>query len=298
MKPHTPYDPEDIESLMRHKSFSELYPEEREFVLRHVSGAEEYEEMRLFLAELQQGNEPTGWLDPDPSVRHRLMEEMKAYRRGRLVVWLNQFWLSLRPPEVSWYRTPAFRIALTAVVAGTLLMVWLPRDQRKDLAALRPESRTSRPSVLPGAAQAETPADGEQRDSVLPAVPRDISAVEEVVALAAPSMPAGAVASDTPMKYIVHEDLATEEKPVEEVPADSSPLEDESALRTIEGTVHAPAAATVLSQTPAAEATAAEGVSRKAARNGPAQESGEILPPASTPMSRVSGLLDALYTAR
>ena len=30
------YDPEDIESLLIHKEFEELYPAEKEFVLKHI----------------------------------------------------------------------------------------------------------------------------------------------------------------------------------------------------------------------------------------------------------------------
>ena len=73
MKPHMPYDPEDIESLMMHKSFDELYPEEREFVLRHVSGPEEYESMRRMWHELNQGAAGDEWLEPDPAIRKNLL---------------------------------------------------------------------------------------------------------------------------------------------------------------------------------------------------------------------------------
>jgi hypothetical protein len=37
MKDPLKYDPEDIESLLKHKTFSELYPEEREFILKHIA---------------------------------------------------------------------------------------------------------------------------------------------------------------------------------------------------------------------------------------------------------------------
>jgi hypothetical protein len=40
------YDPEDIESLMMHKHFTELLPDEREFVLKHIDSESEYEHLR------------------------------------------------------------------------------------------------------------------------------------------------------------------------------------------------------------------------------------------------------------
>ena len=47
------YDPEDIESLMMHKTFSDLYPEERAFVLKHLDSELEYESMRNTLISVQ-----------------------------------------------------------------------------------------------------------------------------------------------------------------------------------------------------------------------------------------------------
>ena len=53
MKEELKYDPEDIESLLKHKAFAELYPEEKSFVLKHISNEDEYENLRSTLLEIQ-----------------------------------------------------------------------------------------------------------------------------------------------------------------------------------------------------------------------------------------------------
>ncbi|MGD1848541.1 MAG: hypothetical protein ACFB10_24375 [Salibacteraceae bacterium] len=82
------YDPEDIESLLRHKSFAELYEAERQFVLRHMESAEEYEAMRTALLLVEEDRKQGQELLPDPAIKTALLQEFEQ-RGPRPVIWLN-----------------------------------------------------------------------------------------------------------------------------------------------------------------------------------------------------------------
>lgn len=114
------YDPEDLESLMRHKSFSELYPEEREFVLKHLSGEDEYTSMRTLLETLESAPDDTTPLRED----HKA-EVMAAYRQAkhRPQFSLNQFFAFLWPADRNFYQRPAFALGVVVLlIAGFVVL--------------------------------------------------------------------------------------------------------------------------------------------------------------------------------
>ncbi len=110
------YDPEDIESLLTHKQFNELYPEEKEFVLRHVEGEEEYESLRSTLFLMHDSAQNDEWLDPDPSIKRNLMLEFAREEKKGFFIWLNSLFAMPAMPEMVWYRRPAVRYAFATLV--------------------------------------------------------------------------------------------------------------------------------------------------------------------------------------
>ena len=72
------YDPEDIESLLMHKQYNELFDDEREFVLQHVKNEEEYNSLRSMLFTLHDQPYQEEWLEPDPSIK----KELPYFRRA------------------------------------------------------------------------------------------------------------------------------------------------------------------------------------------------------------------------
>ena len=120
------YDPEDIESLLMHKQFNELYPEEKEFVLRHVEGPEEYDSLRQTLFLMHDAADQDEWMEPDPSIRKNLMAQFVSEEKKGFFVWLNSLFAAPSLPDMPWYRKPAMRYAfasvtLLAVIGGTWL---------------------------------------------------------------------------------------------------------------------------------------------------------------------------------
>lgn len=114
------YDPEDLESLLRHKSFSELYPEEREFVLKHLSGEDEYTSMHTLLENLESVPE-----DAPPLREDHKAEVMAAYRKAkrRPTYSLNQFFAFLWPADQNFFQRPAFALGVLVVLFAGYLAI-------------------------------------------------------------------------------------------------------------------------------------------------------------------------------
>lgn len=114
------YDPEDLESLLLHKDFNDLYPDEKAFVLKHLSGAEEYADMQQtmrLLGELSPG-------DPMQPSRDRKESVMSAYRNTQNKrVWfsLNSIFSFLVIPERNLFRQPVFQLAVLFVLIASSL---------------------------------------------------------------------------------------------------------------------------------------------------------------------------------
>lgn len=151
MKEEIKYDPEDIESLLQHKAFSELYPEEKSFVLKHINNEEEYENLRTTLLEIQSIHRDQEWFDPDPQLKEELMASFAAENKGGFLIWLNTFF---RAPELPIYRKPAFQLAfgLALLIGGVLFF-----QNNKKTDTLLASQEVQAPSNSTDAAQADKP---------------------------------------------------------------------------------------------------------------------------------------------
>jgi hypothetical protein len=132
------YDPEDIESLLMHKQFHELYEEERQFVLQHLGSEEEYESLRKTLFELHNVSAKEQWLEPDPSIRKALLAEFASEEKGGFKIWLNSLFNGI---SLDWMRRPAFGVAFaTACIAGAVVLLITNRSEEKNIAQVNTDS--------------------------------------------------------------------------------------------------------------------------------------------------------------
>ncbi|MDG1158365.1 MAG: hypothetical protein P8N19_02660 [Flavobacteriales bacterium] len=93
------YDPEDLESLLLHKTFGELYPEEQRFVLQYIDSEEEYNSMRATLLTIQ-SNDDSPQISARPESKERLMELFsKQNQTSAFRIWLNSTFLPLLAPK-------------------------------------------------------------------------------------------------------------------------------------------------------------------------------------------------------
>jgi hypothetical protein len=90
------YQPEDLERLLRTKTFNGLLPEERAFVLQHVSNEEEFNELKMLLGKIESSEHEMQ--DPPAAVWKNLKKEFNAHKPSRFKVWLN----FLFPPLPKW----------------------------------------------------------------------------------------------------------------------------------------------------------------------------------------------------
>jgi len=136
MKPYSKYDPEDIESLLLHKQFHELYPEEKEFILQHIETPEEYDSLRKTLFELRDAANDGTWLEPDASLKKDLMSQFASEEKGGFRIWLNSLFAW---PDVQWYRQPALRVAFAGacVLLGVLFFINYDKNEPVEFAENR-----------------------------------------------------------------------------------------------------------------------------------------------------------------
>lgn len=109
------YDPEDIESLMLHKHFTELLPDEREFVLKHLDSEAEYEHLRETLLQSMDAFSADEFTPP-PALKQDLMNQFKQHHRQQPIwtVWLNSLFTAAK--NRPFYAQPAFQLASLSVV--------------------------------------------------------------------------------------------------------------------------------------------------------------------------------------
>jgi hypothetical protein len=109
------YDPEDLESLILHKHFSELLQDEREFVLKHIDSETEYEHLRETLMQsITAFNEEE--FTPPSALKRDLMNQFNRHHRQQPIwtVWLNSlFAVSKNRP---FYLQPVFQLASLSII--------------------------------------------------------------------------------------------------------------------------------------------------------------------------------------
>jgi hypothetical protein len=139
MKDNLKYDPEDIESLLMHKQFHELYEEERNFVLQHVEGEEEYESLRRTLFELHDASNNEDLLEPDPAIKKELMSLFVTERKSRFTIWLNSLFAQT---NIEWYKRPAFALSFATACIAIVVVVIFNRNNNQEMAANREADST------------------------------------------------------------------------------------------------------------------------------------------------------------
>lgn len=121
------YDPNDLEALMMHKSFSELFDDERLFALQHVEDEAEYTSMRNMLLELHSINVSEGFNEEVPTdIRSQIVHEVfeaNDKRTGGAVwgIWKN---------DTLWFKQPLVQITSIAAVVTIGIFLRL-QDQPK-----------------------------------------------------------------------------------------------------------------------------------------------------------------------
>ncbi|MFT4682701.1 MAG: hypothetical protein ACJAU0_001164 [Flavobacteriales bacterium] len=144
MKNEFTYDPEDLESLMMHKSFIELYPEERTFVLKHLSSPDEYESMRSTLFAILETKGDDEVLSSTEGTKANVMDAFRAENKKEKWFSLNGLFILLFPPNRSWIQKPAFQMAIFAAVifGGFLIFNGSNSEPDNQLAELKPKTTT------------------------------------------------------------------------------------------------------------------------------------------------------------
>jgi hypothetical protein len=155
------YDPEDLEFLLMHKQFQELYEDERKFVLQHIDieGEEEYESLRSTLYTLHDIAFQDEMLEPDPAIKKALMREFEVSERRGFTVWLNSVFTA---QEGSRFRQPAFRYGLAAACIVAIALVFVYQDGEVITLA---ENRAA-PAIADSLANAEHSADKAEEENL------------------------------------------------------------------------------------------------------------------------------------
>ncbi|MEZ4800783.1 MAG: hypothetical protein R2809_13605 [Flavobacteriales bacterium] len=129
MKSNHKYDPEDIESLMLHKQFHELYPEEKEFVLRHLDNEEEYNSMRNTLFEIKEISSNRDLLSPDAGLKKELLRAFQGERKSPFIIWLNSLFAA---PDRSFFGQRGVQLSFSLAVIA-IVGIFIFNSQPKKL---------------------------------------------------------------------------------------------------------------------------------------------------------------------
>lgn len=165
--PHTPSSPEALQALLAKKTFTELTDSERTYALEYLESEEEYASMRTLL--LRISATPAQTIAPHPGTKEALMELFPTEEQGGFRVWLNSTWALLVRPSETWFRHPAFGIAL-AGIAVVILGVFVFQPANNDVAFA--ENRAQVAEEIPAATENNTQA------NETPAITQDTPAPE------------------------------------------------------------------------------------------------------------------------
>lgn len=145
MKEQIKYDPEDIESLLLHKEYHDLYAEEREFVLQHMDNEEEYNSMRAMLLTISSSDDFEE-IEPQPKTLALLMEEFVTEEKRGFKWWLNSLFVGIFPKEKTWFRQPGFQMAMVmGIVVLGFVFVQQSSTNYKNIAEAKTEKKENMP---------------------------------------------------------------------------------------------------------------------------------------------------------
>lgn len=194
-----PYDPEDLETLLREKSFDDLLPEEQAFALKHIASKEEYDALREVYLHLHTGQ--AGSLEPSERLTVNVMADFRAKHavKEKSAPWWSWFF-AVEP----WFspRNRGMRLAFATLL---LLFVAVPFFLRDETPVLLAENKVKTEEELKSAAEDNLLKDSldsaEKPESELAAKPQEITQAESLSELKT-------VVEDA----IVPDDLAEEER--------------------------------------------------------------------------------------
>ena len=97
-KTNPTYQPNDIEVLIKNKSFSELLPDEKEFVLQHISSEEEFNQLKQLWFSIE--SEEMDMQDPPKHIWKNLRNQFRKeqQQKNAFTIWLNSvrtWWMNL-----------------------------------------------------------------------------------------------------------------------------------------------------------------------------------------------------------
>lgn len=180
MKTSAEYRPEDIEALLKSKSFDELYEEEKSFVLKHLSSAAEYELLRKTFHHIHTsiGDDADEDFLPPPQLKENLVSAFRAQRATAPAFRLNQVLLFLR--DVVNPRRPAFVYALGVIVLLIGLLWWFhPAEPSKSSAPVFVKNDTSKTIPSPAPVPNQTPDQSPQQIAPQQIVPQNNSVAQQ-----------------------------------------------------------------------------------------------------------------------
>jgi hypothetical protein len=278
MKQNYKYDPEDLESLLLHKQFHELYPEEKEFVLRHIDTPEEYESMRQTLFELRDAASQGDWLQPDASIKKALLAEFSSEQKGLFRVWLNSLFTW---PDVRWYRQPVLQLAMVVLVITTGVWLLMSSGEQQQLIA-EVKTKSSEESIA-----TTTPLDTVKKE--------DNVFAENKMPQEFPVAPEPVKAVPVPMTTI--REVQTDDVKALEEPRSEKVLAMETEVEQFTETA-APAAPPQAQQKEAATVVRNADMTLAEVTMNKSQNKSSSLTTNSKPVSEVKDLLAFLYTAQ
>jgi len=149
MNEHFKYDPEDIESLMLHKSFEDLLADEKTFVLKHLTSKAEYEYLRNTLLQTMDDFSSEEFLPP-PGLRQNLVQEFrKKHKQPGFTVWLNGLFATANPRPI--YLQPYFQLAVVSIVVVVGAYLYFDQPETKTMAVeqkIAEEQNLTQPEVF------------------------------------------------------------------------------------------------------------------------------------------------------
>lgn len=132
MNEHFIYDPEDIESLMLHKTFEDLLADEKAFVLKHIASQAEYEHLRSTLLQSMHNFETDDFTPPAATKEKLIAQFKKKHRKPSFVIWLNGLFNSRIPRP--FYFQPYFQLAVFSGLLVVAAFLFLDRPENAPLA--------------------------------------------------------------------------------------------------------------------------------------------------------------------
>ncbi|MFM7723021.1 MAG: hypothetical protein ACKO7C_08475 [Bacteroidota bacterium] len=140
-KTNPTYQPNDIEVIIKNKSFSELLPDEKEFVLQHISSEEEFNQLKQLWFSIE--SEEMDMQDPPKHIWKNLRNQFKKEKQEKnaFTIWLNSvrtWWMNLN----TFGQMSLAMASVALILSGVWLTIQQPNDSVVLAAATREELKS------------------------------------------------------------------------------------------------------------------------------------------------------------